>query len=158
MYTYTFRRCITINIYTQVCGIIIPVIILMMIILNKRRLFLRTEIYFLAILISALLVNVTDIVSQYILLHHDDFSVEIQRTSSKIYALMVTVVVTATMGYINADIFYDKKLIIILGGLRIVDTKSCHPLTFRYKNRFLNISLKRFLPLHHKRTQEQKKH
>lgn len=109
MYTYTFRRCITINIYTQVCGIIIPVIILMMIILNKRRLFLRTEIYFLAILISALLVNVTDIVSQYILLHHDDFSVEIQRMSSKIYALMVTVVVTATMGYINADIFYDKK-------------------------------------------------
>ena len=96
------------NIYMQICGIALLIVLLVLFSTKREKLFLNTEKIYIIILIVTLFTNATQIVCQFLL---DDSSVPIviKYIGCNVYQLLLVLTLCCAMMYVSRDIFVDRK-------------------------------------------------
>jgi len=96
------------SLYTQTCGVVVLAVLLALFLINRSKLFLHTERLFIAILVTSLMANITDIACQF-MLHDKAFSYTITRVTCEVYQILIILVLCLTMLYISKDVYGDNK-------------------------------------------------
>lgn len=96
------------NIYMQICGIVLLTVLLVLFSTKREKLFLNTEKMYLFILIVTLFTNAMDIVCQYLM---DDPAMTTLSMSiaCKVYQIFIILTLCCAMMYVSRDIYVDRK-------------------------------------------------
>lgn len=95
-------------IYTQACGVALLTVLLVMYFIKRSKIFLNTEKFFIMVLITSLLANVTDIVCQ-IMLANQAVPYALTKAFCELYQIIVLLVLCCTMLYISRDIYESTR-------------------------------------------------
>lgn len=107
------------NIYTQICGIVLLIVLLVLFSTKREKVFLNTEKMYLFILIVSLFTNAMDIVCQYLM---DIPSVTVLQMSiaCKVYQIFIILTLCCAMMYVSRDIYVDRKKFIMRSWYYII--------------------------------------
>ena len=96
------------SIYTQTCGVVILSVLLVLFLMKRSKIFLNTEKFFIATLISSLIANIIDIVCQFLLA---DSSVPymVSKTFCELYQIIILLTLCCTMLYVSRDIYKNNR-------------------------------------------------
>ncbi|MBE6839538.1 MAG: EAL domain-containing protein [Ruminococcus sp.] len=114
-YIFLSERGDTVNIMTQVCGIII-ILTLIVFYATQKKLYLRTEKSFAAMLVTTLVMNILDILSLVGIKYMGELPEIVTVFLCKIYLLAIIVIGSSELLYVTKDIFsntaeYNKKML-----------------------------------------------
>ena len=98
-------------IYTQVCGVVLLTVLLVLFLMKRSRIFLNTEKIFILTLISSLSANIVDIACQF-LLADPLVPYQVSKTCCEVYQILILLTLCCTMLYVSRDIYGNNKLFI----------------------------------------------
>lgn len=96
------------SIYTQTCGVVILLVLLVLFMINRPKIFLHTEKLFLGTLVASLGANILDIVCQ-VILYNKGTPYRISVLFCELYQICILLVLCLTMVYVSRDIYDDRK-------------------------------------------------
>ncbi len=91
-------------IYTQACGVVLLTVLLVLYFIKRSKIFLNTEKFFITVLVTSLLANVTDIICQ-LMLANPEVPYALSKAFCEIYQISILLVLCCTMLYISRDIY-----------------------------------------------------
>ena len=101
------------SIYTQVCGVAILVVLLILYLINRPKIFLHTEKMFIGTLVASLSANIVDIICQIMLSNINWGPYIITEFFCKLYQVLILLVLCLTMVYVSRDIYDDSKRFVV---------------------------------------------
>lgn len=96
------------NIMAQTCGIII-LITLILFYQGQKKLHLRTEMMYMAMLVISLLIHLMDVFSLYLIRFQERFSPVLVRAACKAYLVLLVAILASVLIYISEDIYLSRK-------------------------------------------------
>ncbi len=101
------------SVYTQACGVAILLVLLILFMINRPKIFLHTEKLFLGTLVASLCANITDIVCQVLLYNSSSVPYMVTVFFCQLYQILILLVLCLTMMYVSRDIYDDSKRFVI---------------------------------------------